>query len=285
MTSCFPVYAVASASQSGGGGGGSPVGSVPINNLNEWKAEQTDNILSMMKTAIDWLLDILDRAFNNMALTIASFAVWILMLTEHLLEITFADAVKKVGEGIKAVAKVFKASQDLPMGWIDVGLSAPTFQDDTMDGTTPHLAKNTHGALTKVKGFFTDMTDDIGKYIEQGGEFLNDASDQLWDTKEIGFAAASLGAMLGEFASLIDHTFGRIDETVAAAEKSIADVEAKYAEQLAQAVAEKTGAEQFNAEIQDAVYSKELPSSDIISSKTDIKIGLDGFSGQGMAFV
>jgi hypothetical protein len=302
VVSCFPVFTPGGGAAAGGGGGGGGGGAAgggggaagggggaagggggggtagggsggaaapapkSLENLDVSRVSQLDAIEVHKEYGEYWLEDVLDRAYIWLGVTIASFGVWIAMLAEHLVEITFADITKKIGEAIQTISKVLKATADRVMAFADKAMTSieaitqaalPPYQLGSINATVHdaynHMIRSVQGALTKIQGFFTDDIDNIGSAIEQIGEFLNDAADILWDLKEIAFAFASLAAMIREFELLIDHTYDRLDEVIEAAQKTLDETDVKYLEQLAAKELEIEGLEEFNTFIEDSV--------------------------------
>jgi methyl-accepting chemotaxis protein len=235
----------------GGGGGAAAPTPVAADNLAAWQADQIKNVDNQLIDALDWLDDILDRAFLGLAITVASYDAYIEILVLHLSDATKADITKVIGEVIKAISKILKIAVDKAMALKDKALAAltnttelPNYGPPHIHFTKKHEVKATHGALTKIQGYFTDDIDNVGKYIEQIGEFLNDVTDIRFDLQEISFSFASLDAQIAEFVSLIDHTFERIDETIVAADTTKEGLLQKYEEQAMNKlndIAESTG--------------------------------------------
>jgi hypothetical protein len=256
VTSCFPQFPMESASSSGGGV--PPLSNAAIDNLSKWDGEQKKNVMDELEAGINWLKDILKRAFSNMSLTSASFAVWIAMLAEHLAEVTAANFTKKIGAAIDWISKAWKAAKDMANAAIDWAKTALTTKtDNNVDTTWGHFSKAVQGALTKVGGFITDMMKNAGQYIEQLGEFLYDSADRLYDLKEIAFAALALGAMLKEIMDLIKWTYDRVKQIIKAALSIIETLKEKYLSQSTNKKAEKIDYMKYAGMIKDTVNNKQ----------------------------
>ena len=256
VTCCFPQFPMESAPSSGGGV--PPPSSAAENNLAKWNDEQKKNVMDELELGINWLKDILKRAFSNMSLTSASFAVWIAMLAEHLAEVTAANITKKIGAAIDWISKAWKTAKDMANAAIDWAMTALTTKtDNNVDTTKDHFKKAIQGALTKIGGFITDMMKNAGQYIEQLGEFVYDSADRLYDLKEIAFAALALGAMLKEILDLIKWTYNRIKQIIKAALSVIETLKEKYLSQSANKKAEKVDYMKYAGMIKDTVNNKQ----------------------------
>lgn len=265
LTSCFPVFP---ESSSGGGGGAPP----PSNSLAEWKAQQEANVLNELEKALEWLEDILKRAFENLGITCASFAFWIAMLAEHCSEITAANISKRIGAAIDWIAKALKSAAD----WASsVAARAKAAIASLTDGnttgpvihlhpTSKQLLAHVQSGMAHVRTVLTDIMKNAGQYIEQAGDFVKDLADRVWDLKEIAFAAASLGSMVSQIVDLIDWTTGRIDETTEAATNVISNLNEKYSDQISNKIKEAVNNENFNGLIENTINNKSLPNKETL---------------------
>ncbi len=258
---CFPVFPIEeSGGGDGGGGGGAPPNEAEVENLEKWKDEQIHNVELELELGLEWLDDILHRAFLNLSITCASYAVWIAMLVEHMIEVTVATGVKQVGSKIKIVAETLANTADMAAAAADTAAAAVSESTEFIrEGSAPPhthatvkiFLSNVKGAWSGLRNLLTKIVQHIGDAIEQIGQFLHDAADILWDSKEIAFAFASLAAMIHQIMILIEHTFMRIEDIIDAAMHTIETIAEKYAEQIMEKLGEILMIDEFNELIED----------------------------------
>lgn len=274
VTDCFPVFPSSNPNMSGGA---APSRTTDIENLAKWKAEQIKNVDKETLLAIEWLIDILIRAFIVLAITCESFSNWIAMLATHLTQITLADITKKIGYAIEEIAKAMKKTIDLINASVNLALTSNESQTDEGKATTGHETKAAQDALTIICGFFTDIIRDMGRYIEESGEFSFDVADATWDMSEISFASASFGSQVAEINSHIAWTFKRIDETIFTSMKTKEDLNIKYADQIVNKVDQKSNLDSFNSLVENSSSDSSEGSSsmtDVMSSVLSINSGV-----------
>ena len=164
-----------------------------------------------------------------------------------------------------------------------MALTGREAKTDTNVPTLGHMIKAINEAATVLGDFITTVMDDIGKFIEQTGEFLFDYADKSWDLKEISFATSALGAMIAQIVSLIDWTFNRIDETTLAAEKIKLKTDEKYADQIINKIEEKANIDSFNSLIEDSINNKQMPTTESLTTLAKDNVNTALASVQGVS--
>ena len=243
VTSCFPVASAVPPLSGSGGGGAAPAESP----LALWKDAQIVAVEEEEASAIDWLEEMLDHAFVNLALTCASFALWIAMLVEHLIEITFGTLMELIGEAIRIISCIWRNVKDLLMGLLHLVMAGVNIMDDM--GNT-HIKteqpSDLQSAWSEITTAFTGIFKCVGEKIEQSGQFIIDWGDIAWDVKQIAFAILSLAAMIKQIYEMIKATFERIVETIEAAYETIKNLIETYDEQILEKLGITAVIDEFN---------------------------------------
>lgn len=208
IISCFPVLPEAAKACSKGGscaGGRRDC----VKNCNKWKTDRLNDLSKRMTFGTTCLSDMLVAAFAVLSIISSTYSFRISMLSEHLMESVIADITKRIGAAIDWISKVWKATKEM----IDAAVNwLYTIGESDIPG---HFKKAMQDAFTTLQGFITDNIKNVGQFIEQIGEFLNDLADQNWNLKDIAATMCALGAQISEVFIMVGWTNDRSQQVKA----------------------------------------------------------------------
>jgi len=202
MTSCFefePEGGPASTSTSAGGGGSDAIDDLEreVDNLKTSFENEKDNFEQSLEKTIDWYEDIIKRDLIALGIVVASYALWIMHLIEHLGEIKIALGIEGIGEIIECLVTLLKA---ITLGYeagnaaaqasiVNTGLANGHLHD-----TVARAAASAIDAASDAVGEAFESTSGAGSCTSTGGNIWGHIGDILLDLKRFAFSLGSLAA-------------------------------------------------------------------------------------------
>ena len=249
VASCFPSTLTEETSSSGGGGAAAAAGA-----LEEQMAEQIKAKEDELDYALNWLSDMLDQDFWDLAITIIGFALWIWMLIEHLVEINLGYLIDLIADAIEKIWCVLKEAVELILALFKMMLAAVDIKDDVGN---PHVTTSTPDSVTDawkhVKEVFDAFIKCFGKAVQDAGNIIIELADIAWDIKEIIFAILSLVMNISQIWEAIEAIIDRITSEIEAVVDSIRALKENFMQQIMNMLGIQAVIDEFNGLVEDVI--------------------------------
>jgi hypothetical protein len=280
---CFNVPTNLANSSSVGGADGTSSLQQQIAQLKGQKSAQLKQIDDAHKKTIDFYIDIIKRNLGNLAIVLASFALFIAMRQEHEGESIIALLIKKIGKAIEYLVGAFKA--------ICMGLQQG---DAMMQATAAYIEIQLALAAAKqsISTFFGELMEQIsglGSAIVSSGDIIGSLADILFDVKRIIFDFMGLGGQISQHVIQLDWTEGRITEAISNIAGAKATITSKYDTMIASKEGQMDYKKMFDSQVEGTIpaeYSGYLDKAQgLMQSRNTNNVSTESLIQQAQGFI